>query len=362
MKVPALFLFLFKLTVTCFIGFPTNWVERAENAERMGKMKRILPVLAAGLLCLLLGIGAGTVAVQPSLELTIPPREYRACQLEEKITRNVSLRPGCADYEVVSNLQPLMVEEMNRQFQDSLSRKATLADIQAGEYYRIYITNENLYGLRTADQLLETLQQGDAGWDCYITIEDDCILVKLRTMSLTQDGESVDKSRYWTIHSMEKVGDSQPQIGYDAAIQTGLQHTPDATQAFLVRNSYGFQVCLLCSDTIDTLVTVGETSLYGTAPFFDAVVSPGAELEEGVFSFPALAARSTSFQPTLAFLPIELKQRMGLWGNTVPHITQRQSFTGLQTVLLTAGLLAAMGAALAVWQKRTKRSGGTRKE
>ena len=181
-------------------------------------------------------------------------------------------------------------EEMNRQFQDSLSRKATLADIQAGEYYRIYITDENLYGLRTADQLLETLEQGEVGWDCYITIEDDCILVKLRTMSLTQTDPSVTKPRYWTIHSMEKVGDPQPRIGYDAAIQTGLQHTPDATQAFLVRNSDGFQVCLLCSDTIDTLVTVGETSVYGTSSFLDAVVATGTTPKDGVFSFPALAA------------------------------------------------------------------------
>lgn len=325
-------------------------------------MKRFLPVLAAGLLCLLLGICAGTVAVQPSLELTIPLREYHACQLEEKITRNVSLRPGCADYGVVSNLQPLMVEEMNRQFQDSLSRKATLADIQAGEYYRIYITDENLYGLRTADQLLETLEQGEVGWDCYISIEDDCILVKLRTMSLTQTHPSVTKPRYWTIHSMEKVGDPQPRIGYDAAIQTGLQHTPDATQAFLVRNSDGFQVCLLCSDTIDTLVTVGETSVYGTSSFLDAVVAPGTTPKDGVFSFPALAARSTSFQPTLDFLPAELKQQVELWGSTLPHIIQRQGLTGWQTVLLMAGLLAVMGVALAVWRKRTKRSGRTRKE
>ena len=325
-------------------------------------MGRRLQVLAAELCCLLLGICAGTVAVPQPLEFQIPERMEQQCFLPDQITEHISLYPGSRDYGAISNLQPLMVQEMNRRFQDSLSRKATLADIQAGEYYRISITDENLYGLHTTGQLLETLEQGELGWDCYITLEDDCILVKLRTLSLTQTDSSAVKSHYWTIQSMETVGDSNQRIGYNAAIQTGLQHTPDATQAFLVRNSYGFQVCLLCSDTIDTLVTVGETSVYGTSSFLDAVVAPGTTPKDGVFSFPALAARSTSFQPTLDFLPTELKQQVGLLGNTLPHIIQRQGLTLLQTGLLTAALLAAMGAALAVWQKRIAGLGAIRKE
>ena len=281
-------------------------------------MGRRLQVLAAELCCLLLGICAGTVAVPQPLEFQIPERMEQQCFLPDQITEHISLYPGSRDYGAISNLQPLMVQEMNRRFQDSLSRKATLADIQAGEYYRISITDENLYGLHTTGQLLETLEQGELGWDCYITIEDDCILVKLRTLSLTQTDSSAVKSHYWTIQSMETVGDSNQRIGYNAAIQTGLQHTPDATQAFLVRNSYGFQVCLLCSDTIDTLVTVGETSVYGTSSFLDAVVAPGTTPKDGVFSFPALAARSTSFQPTLDFLPTELNSKWGCWETPCP--------------------------------------------
>lgn len=319
-------------------------------------MKRIAQMMAAALLCLLLGLGAGA-AVQPPLELTLPERSYQEYQPSEELARHISLRPGCTNYQAVSNLQPLMVQEINRQFGDSLSRKATLEDVQAGEYYRIYITDQNLYRLHTTRLLLETLEQGEVGWDCYITVEDDSIFVKLRTLSLTQDDKVVTQPRYWTIQSMEAVKDDRDRAGYDAAIQAGLQHDPDATQAFLVLNPalYGFDVCLLCSDTIDTLVTVGETRLYGTATFLDAIVSPGAELEEGVFSFPALAARTTSFQPTLAFLPWELKRQVELWGGTLPHIIQKQGLTPLQTGLLMAGLLAVMGAGWVIWRKKKQK-------
>lgn len=320
-------------------------------------MHRILHALVAGLFCLLLGLGAGTVAVPPRLEFQIPKRTYQECGLPDQMAEHISLHPGNANYQAISRLQPLMVQQINQQLQNSLSRKATLEDVRAGEYYQIFFTQENLYDLHTTLGLLEILEQGDVGWDCYIAIGDDSVLVKLRTMSLDTTGESATKPHYWTIHSVEKVEDSNQRVGYETAVQLGLQYTPHATQAVLVSNFYGFSVCLLCSDTIDTLVTVGETTVYGTAPFLDGVIVPGTKPEDGVFSFPALAARTTSFQPTFHLLPVELKEKTQLNGYTLPHIIQREGFTGLQTVLLTAGLLAAMGVVLAVWQRKREKKG-----
>ena len=320
-------------------------------------MKHLGLKITAGLLCLFLVLSAGGFVAAPAVELTLPKRSYQEYQPPEELLEHVSFYAGCTDYEAVSGLQSHLVQEINRQFGENLSRKATLEDVQAGEYYRIYITDENLYRLHTTQQLLETLEQGEVGWDCYITVENYPILVKLRLLSVTQDGQPVTQPRYWTIQSMEAVQDDQDRAGYDAAVQVGLQYDPDAAQVFLVRNPelYGFNVCLLCSDTIDTLVTVGETSLYGSASFLQQVLEPQSTLEEGVFSFPQLAARCTSFQPTSAFLPVGLALRSQQWGYSQPNIIQRQGLTPLQGILLTASLLGAVAGGVFLYRKRQKR-------
>ena len=124
-------------------------------------MKRKIQIGVSVLFCLLLGLGAGTASLWEPMTWTIEQRSYQEVSLPEQVTAQVSLYPGCEDYSAVTALQPEMVQEINQQLGDLLPRRATLEDVQAGEYYRIYLTRQDLYRLRTTRQLVAALEQGD---------------------------------------------------------------------------------------------------------------------------------------------------------------------------------------------------------
>lgn len=185
-------------------------------------MKRKIQIGVSALLCLLLGFGAGTVSFQKPMAWTIEQRSDQEVSLPEKVTAQVSLYPGCEDYSAVTALQPEMVQEINQQLGDLLPRRATLEDVQAGEHYRIYLTRQDLYRLRTTRQLVAALEQGDQIWECYLTVEEVPILVRLRIVPVEQKGRQARQPRYWIIQWVERVGYPRERVGYDAAMQVGL--------------------------------------------------------------------------------------------------------------------------------------------
>lgn len=317
-------------------------------------MKRKIQMGVSALLCLLLGFGAGAVSSQKPMTWIIEQRSDQEVSLPEKVTAPVSLYPGCEDYSAVTALQPEMVQKINQQLGDLLPRRATLEDVQAGEYYRIYLTHQDLYRLRTTRQLVAALEQGDQIWECYLTVEEVPILVRLRTVPVEQKGQPVRQPQHWIIQWVERVGYPRERVGYDAAIQAGLQAggNPDV-QAFLVSNDSGLTVCLLCSDTIDTMVTVGQTNLSGTPSFVNAVLQPGTQPVDGVFRFSKVAALAQSFQPVLDLSALWEGRWIGI--PSQDSITQRTGLPAWATGLLMAGILLAAAASAGVWHGWKKR-------
>ena len=235
---------------------------------------KLLSFLAAGVLCVQGGIM--TAAEEPSL--LCQRRSYQEVSVSDFVSSSYKLTRQNSDYQEIQSLGEEIVESVNLWLGVHLERPLQIQDIQWEHFYKIYITLEDLYSIQTTQDLLETLETGYAKWEGYIFLEEDVVSVQLEQHS--DQGEN-----HWTVVS---AGFTEPEYmpGYDAAIKAGMDaSSQEVSQAVLVCSGNGMTVCLLCSDTIDTMVTVSETEVIGDA---DALCL------SKTFLFPALSQRTVS--------------------------------------------------------------------
>lgn len=309
---------------------------------------RLLSFLAAGVLCVQGGIM--TAAEEPSL--LCPRRSYQEVSVSDFVSSSCKLTRQNSDYQEIHSLGEEIVESVNLWLGVHLERPLQIQDIQWEHFYKIYITLEDLYSIQTTQDLLETLETGYARWEGYIFLEEDVVSVQLEQHS--DQGEN-----HWTVVSAGFT-ETEYMPGYDAAIKAGMDaSSQEVSQAVLVCSGNGMTVCLLCSDTIDTMVTVSETEVIGDAGYLQNISVPGTQPKDGIFDFRQVAAHSKPFSPELPFSEIPEGGRLV---GEMPQmdycgIAQRDQVfgTGIRMVMGMAVIAAAATVGVLIWRHRNKK-------
>lgn len=309
--------------------------------------RKLLSFLVAGVLCVQGGMM--TAAEEPSL--ICPRRSYQEISVSDSVASSCKLTRQNSDYQEIHSLGEEIVESVNLWLGVHLERPLQIQDIQWEHFYKTYITLEDLYSIQTTQDLLETLETGYAKWEGYIFLQEDVVSVQLEQRS--DPGEN-----HWAVAS---AGFTEPEYmpGYDAAIQAGMDaSSQEVSQAVLVSSGNGMTVCLLCSDTIDTMVTVSETEVIGDAGYLQNISVPGTQPEDGIFDFCQVAAHSKPFSPELPFSEIP---EGGRWIGEIPQmdyygIAQRDQAFGAGIWMAVGMVVIVIVATVVVliWRRRKK--------
>lgn len=315
--------------------------------------RKLLSFLAAGLLLFQGGILTG--AEEPSL--ICPGRSYQEISVPDSITCYSKLTEENGDYQEILALEDEMVEMTNRLLGEELQRPIRIEDIHPENFYKLYMTQENIFNLTKTEDLLTLLSSEYAQWIGYIFLEEDTV-----SITLDQSSEVLGAPSHWEISSLQVIL-PEGVGGYDAAVQAGLDaSSKEVSQALFVGNGAGMMTCLLCSDTIDTMVMVTQAEVHGDAAYLQRIAVPGTQPEAGVFDFRQVAANSESFYYLPPLQELELPEGtdrvIGGLPQVVPGIVQRQG-PSVQTILLWcgvgAGAVVVCAAAVLIWRRRNKK-------
>ena len=283
--------------------------------------------------------------------LEIPTRTYRDCDVPASIQQNMTLQSGHPDYPVMMALRYDMLTEANELLAVDLPRSMTWEDMGKAQWYKIYYVEEDIFHITNTEELMERLSQSRIAWECYIPVEDHIVKINVVRQKFVNSDSYEDG--YWSVSSLGVLADKEKMRGYDAAVQAGMEASPkEVQQAVLVSNGCGDIVCLLCSDTVDTLVTVNKTQVVGDQAFLQRIALPGTPPEDGIFDCRQVAANSEPFVPEP--LSPQESEEAGIGGFRSNGIVQRQG-PSIQTILLWCGVGAGAAAAgVLVWRRWKK--------